>query len=337
MPDPVAAHLAHLEMLGRSPVTVYCRKRILIRLTAWLHARGEQVPARATEPAPIQPGGGSGSQSDRLWPPGGTQGTHPHCPSLSDPPSGSPGSSLLVATAADLAAWRASLAAGPGAIADAVSHARGFYAWAAATGLRPDNPAAAIPLPSRPRRLPRPVAEDDLAAALACASERVRPWLVLAAGAGLRAKEIALLRRENVHDTARPRAILIAADATKGHAERVVPMSAWVWAELQRAGLPASGWMFRRHDGRPGPNAPWLISQLAGRCFRAAGSSATLHMCRHRLLSLLYQQTRDLRLVQEVAGHASPRTTAGYTALDAGAAAAAVEALPVPGRLRAVG
>ena len=174
-------------------------------------------------------------------------------------------------------------------------------------------------------------------AALAHAGERVRPWLVLAGWAGLRAREIAYLRRECILDTHAPPQLLVDARAGKGRAERLVPASAFVLAELRAAGLPASGYVFRRRDGRPGPIAPHLVSHLAGECLREAGTSATLHQLRHRFLTLAYQQTRDLRLVQELAGHATPQTTAGYTAFDRGEAASAVESLPVPGRLRVVG
>ena len=172
-------------------------------------------------------------------------------------------------------------------------------------------------------------------AALAHADDRVRPWLVLAGWAGFRAREIALLRRENVLETQVPPQLLVVADAGKGRRERLVPMSSFVLAEL-RAGLPSRGWVFPRRDGRPGPNAPWLISQLANRVLHESGTSATLHQLRHRFLTLAYQDTHDLRLVQELAGHATPQTTAGYTAFDKGEAAAAVESLPVPGRLRVV-
>src|SRR5258708_15526432 len=102
----LAAQVAWLRLLRRSERTIYERQRAVIRLAAWLAGA---VPACATEPPPIQLGGESGSQSDRLWPPGGTRGAHPHYPSLSDPPDGSPGPSLLQATPADLAAWRGTL------------------------------------------------------------------------------------------------------------------------------------------------------------------------------------------------------------------------------------
>jgi integrase len=197
------------------------------------------------------------------------------------------------------------------------------------------NPAADLPRPQRPRRLPRPVGEEQLMAALAAAGQPVRAFLVLAGWAGLRAKEIALLRREAVYDMAPQPVILITADATKGPAERTVPMSSFVLAEL-RPVLPARGWVFRRRDGRDGPNTPARVSQLANRHLHGLGYSATLHQLRHRFATQAYQADHDLRAVQELLGHRRPDTTAGYAAYDQAAAAAAVETIPVPRRLRCV-
>ena len=39
----------------------------------------------------------------------------------------------------------------------------------------------------------------------------------------------------------------------------------------------------------------------------------TLHQCRHRFATDAYRASHDLRLVQELLGHQSPSTTAGYT------------------------
>ena len=218
-----------------------------------------------------------------------------------------------------------------------VCHVQQFYDWAVAQGLTPSNPAAGLPVPRTSRRIPRPVSEDDLMRALAHATPRVRPWLVLAGWAGLRAKEIALLRRDLILDTAAPPVLVVAADATKGHGERTVPLSVFVLAELAAYGLPGSGYAFTRHDGQPGPNAPWLVSHLANEALHESGTSATLHQLRHRFLTACYRATHDLRLVQELAGHSSPVTTAGYAAWDRAQAVAAVESVPAPGRrLRAV-
>lgn len=246
------------------------------------------------------------------------------------------GKPLLDATEQDLAAWRRDLSVGPDTVVHYVSHAREFYRWAVRVGLIEHNPAENLPVPKLGRRLPRPIGEDELLAAVTSAPERIRPWLVLAGWAGLRAKEIAYLRRENVQETRVRPLLVIVHDATKGHRERAVPMSAFVLGELRAAGLPRAGWVFRRHDGRPGPNRPWTVSHLASAWLHECGSAATLHMLRHRFLTLVQQERHDLRLTQELAGHASPATTAIYTAVDQADAAAVVEVLPVPRHLKVV-
>lgn len=247
------------------------------------------------------------------------------------------GKPLLEASAADLAAWRAGLTVGPGTVAGYVSHAVQYYAWAQAQGLIDENPAAGLPVPRLGRMLPRPVSQADLFAAVAGAPPRIRPWLVLAAWAGLRAKEIAYLRRESILDTARPRALVIARDATKGTRERAVPLCEFAHAALIEHGLPRSGFVFRRADEQPGPNTPARVSQAANRWLHGAGIGATLHQLRHWFGTEAYRATKDLRRVQELMGHARPESTAGYAEVSAADAIDVVEALPVPGRLRAVG
>ena len=248
---------------------------------------------------------------------------------------------LLEADAAMLAAWRSRLSIGDQAVGDYVSHARQFYAWALAEDLVDDDPTARLPTPRHGRSLPRPIGDAALFAAVDVASARIRPWLILAAWAGLRAKEIALLRRECVLETLADPALLIAADATKGRDERIVPMSAFVLAELRAAGLPMSGWVFRRQDGPYGPNRPTRVSQMANRHLHECGLTETLHQLRHRFATETYRASRDLRAVQELMGHKRPETTAGYAAYASASAIDAVNALAIPAapgtaRLRAV-
>jgi len=232
------------------------------------------------------------------------------------------------ATAADLAAWRASLTVSSGTIAGYVSHVRMFYAWALAGGHIAEDPAAGLPVPRTPQRIPRPISEAGLMEALDCAPRRIRPWLVLAGWAGLRAKEIALLRGENILLHSEPPVLLIASDATKGRRERTVPLCAFAVAELARAGLPVRGLVFRRADGQPMP--PNLVSKLSNQHLHDCGIPATLHQLRHRFGTMTYHVSHDLRSVQEMLGHASPATTAGYAQYDRTEAAAAVNGLPVP-------
>lgn len=244
---------------------------------------------------------------------------------------------LLEASPGQLAAWRASLTVTPNTVVGYVSHARDFYAWAITTGYREDNPAKDLPVPKLTRGLPRPIGEAALMDAVINAPHRIRPWLVLAGWAGLRACEISGLKRERVLDTATPPALLVAADATKGRYERVVPMCPFVVTELRLVGLPRSGYVFRRADGRPGPNAPHQISHLVNRHLKDCGTDATLHQLRHRFATQAYRTSgKDLRAVQELLGHRDPATTAGYAAFDSAAAVRAVNALPAPPLLRAM-
>jgi integrase/recombinase XerC len=237
---------------------------------------------------------------------------------------------LLEASEADLMAWRAGLKLSDYATSAYVSHAKEFYRWAAAQGLIGHSPAERLPVPPRRRGLPRPVAEDDLFAALEQAPPRVRPLLVLAAWCGLRARELALLRREDILDHAVPPVLVVSRQAGKGRRERIVPLSGFVLAELAAAGLPSHGWVFPRLDGQSGHLAPWRVSQLAAEALHRAGIAATLHQLRHRYGSQIYHLTHDLRLTQELLGHATPATTAIYAAWDKAAAVAAAETLPCP-------
>jgi site-specific recombinase XerD len=245
------------------------------------------------------------------------------------------GAPACEATEYQLLDWRAALTAGPDAVAADLSQVREFFKWLRIEGLRDDDPAQRLARPRLARRLPRPIPEDQLFTAVQEAPPRIRPWLVLAGWAGLRAKEIAFLRRERVIETGRPPGILIAADATKGTTERYVPMSDFVQEELVPV-LPASGWVFRRLDGNRGPNTPGLVSKLAGEHLRACGIAATLHQLRHRFGTVSHELSQDLRVVQELMGHQTLATTALYTKISSASAVAAVQALPAPGHLRVV-
>jgi integrase/recombinase XerC len=238
---------------------------------------------------------------------------------------------LLDATEEHLAVWREGLGHLSGhAIATYCGHVTQFYRHAAAEGWITSSPAERLAVPSRPRRLPRPISEDDLMAALSSAAPRVRPWLVLAGWCGLRAQEIAYLRREDVLERHVPPVLMVTEQAAKGGRERIVPLSVFVLGELVPV-LPAHGWVFRRADGKPGPNTPGKVSKLACKALHEAGIPDTLHSLRHRFGTETYRTSNhDLRSVQEMLGHASPATTAGYAAWDRADAAAAVESLPCP-------
>ena len=154
----------------------------------------------------------------------------------------------------------------------------------------------------------------------------MRAWLVLAAWAGLRAMELAALRREDVHEHDDP-PMLVVRDG-KGQKGRAVPLSRLVLDELAPildAHDSAHPWLFpSRLDHRRSVSAG-TVSNLANEHLRSLGNPDTLHSLRHRFASELYRVTLDLRLCQEMLGHASPATTAIYTAFSPTRAAAAVQ------------
>lgn len=235
---------------------------------------------------------------------------------------------LLRASAQDLSRWRAQLTVSPATVVHAVSHVREFYGWAAAAKLIPSSPAVGIPVPKIGRGIPRPVSEMRIAAALAGAPPRIKPWLELAGWCGSRAQEIARLRVEDIRlDAAH---LIVSAYAGKGGRMRVVPLADFILAEIPSWNLPARGWAFPRFDGKSGPNAPWVVSQLANAYLHEQGIPDTLHAWRHRFATMALHGGANLRTVQELLGHANPATTAIYTAYIQAEGRVAVNTIPLP-------
>jgi integrase/recombinase XerC len=186
---------------------------------------------------------------------------------------------------------------------------KSFYVWAAQTGRVPVRPDVDVPLPKVRKGRPRPISETQLRVAILNAPKRLRPWLCLAALAGLRCAEIAGLRREDILDTADEPVIIVMG---KGCKERIVPLSPQLWQELVAYGLPRSGIIFLRRDGRHGQNSPKLVSPLVNAYLKSVDVTETLHQLRHRFATRAFGVHKDIRVVQELMGHASPATTALY-------------------------
>lgn len=232
---------------------------------------------------------------------------------------------LIDATDEDLRLWQERLKLGPHALGTETAHVAQFFHWAQRHGHRPDNPAELLPRPKIPRMLPRPISEADLRMALACAPDRIRPWLILAGWCGLRAREIALLERSDIRDQDDPPTLFVRDG--KGGKQRVVPLPRSVARELASLRLPARGPVFRRADGRPGGIPPARLSKVAAMYLQSIGVPATLHQLRHRYASLAYQVTHDLLLVRDYMGHENTNTTAGYAKINPAAPAALMAAL----------
>jgi integrase/recombinase XerC len=241
---------------------------------------------------------------------------------------------VMEATSRDLLKWRLGLRVTQSTAAGYLIGARRFYAWLQAEGLRPDNPAAALPVPPQPRRLPRPVPEKELMYAVLTAPPRIRPWLILAAWCGLRAIELSQLRADNITTTGPQPSLLVTIEATKGsRVERLIPLCPFVVAEIPSWDLPRSGWAFVRHDGQYWlPNSAQKISQLANQWLHASGTACTLHSLRHRFATQVYRQRHDLLTLAELLGHGHVTSTQIYAKADTSQTAADVAGLPTPPR-----
>ncbi len=241
---------------------------------------------------------------------------------------------LVDVTGPGLAAWRASLRLSPVGTAVVINHLKQFYAHVVSEGIRDDNPAAKLPSPRVRPYLPRPISAKRLALALETAPPRVRPWLLLAAYAGLRAAEIAGLRADRVLLSHVPPLLLVTG---KGGKERAVPVSTYLLAELTALNLPASGWIFPRCDGGRGQNTAAMVSNLANKALHDAGIPDSFHSLRHYCATMAYQGSKDLLALSHLLGHANVSTTSVYARFSDPAVLAAVEAIPAPKpKLRAV-
>lgn len=188
---------------------------------------------------------------------------------------------------------------------DWLSHLSSFYRWAIDHGHASSDPTARVPRPRLRRQLPRPIATGDLQVALEMATPMMRAWLSLGAFAGLRCVEIARLEVDDVlwHDE------LLRVHG-KGDRERLVPMHAEIARTLRMTPMPSRGRVFRRPRGGGYPAAQ--VSREVSLYFDSLGMSATAHQLRHWFGTNVYRSSRDLRVTQELLGHASPTTTAIY-------------------------
>jgi integrase/recombinase XerD len=204
---------------------------------------------------------------------------------------------------------------------------KGFYRFAYGEGLIPVDVATRLDLPHQSRRLPDTLDVDEVDRLLEAASvggRRDRALLELLYAAGLRVSEAIGLDREDLSlDGAFVRVI------GKGDKERLVPIGEVsidhlvAWLDDPRPALLAlhhveavrGGPLFLGDRGRR------LARQQAHTAVAAAARRAGLdgrvspHTLRHSFATHLLEGGADLRVVQELLGHASISTTQLYTHL----------------------
>lgn len=231
---------------------------------------------------------------------------------------------VVDASEIDIETWLDTRRLTPRARYTSISHLHVFYRWAKRAEIADDDPTERIDRPRLPQLVPRPISETVLEDAIDQATPQVRAMLCLAAFAGLRAKEIAGMRREDILDHLDPPILIVT--APKGNRQRTVPISPRLWAALEPM-LPRSGYLFCAANGAAWP--AWKVSMEVGNHLHAIGSSATCHSARHYFGTHVYANSLDLRLTQELLGHSSPTTTACYVQFNRSKAADVVSTLGV--------
>jgi integrase/recombinase XerD len=200
---------------------------------------------------------------------------------------------------------------------------RAFYRFAENEKLLPTNIAENLSLPRRWKRLPKALSDSEIEKLLAPESPATPPTLCdqavleLAYASGLRLSELRNLRLEQLHLEAGFINVI-----GKGNKERVVPVGRQAVAALNRyleSGRPklvtprSPANVFLTQRGTPFASVTlWLhIKQRVRRS--GVERNVTPHMLRHSFATHLLEHGADLRVIQELLGHASIGTTEIYT------------------------
>ena len=248
-----------------------------------------------------------------------------------------------VATA-DVAEFLATLRTGDGehpplaasSAARAVIAVRGMHAYALRSGLAGADPAAEVAPPAPPRRLPKAIAIADVERLLEAAGAvedpdprvlRDRALLEFLYGTGARISEATGLDLDDLQITTPsgqeerndPAVVLNG----KGGKQRFVPVGSYAVRALdaylvrarpalaRRASRAAPAVFLNARGGRLTRQGAWgVLTQAAERCGLAGISPHTL---RHSFATHLLDGGADIRVVQELLGHASVATTQVYT------------------------
>ena len=233
-------------------------------------------------------------------------------------------------TLADLRSWLAGLdAAGASraTLARRSAAARGFFGWAQRTGKITDNPAQRLVAPKRVKTLPEVLRQDQAGALLDVAAVaaddadpvhlRDRAMLELLYASGIRVAELVGLDIDDVDRSEHVMRVI-----GKGDKERTVPfgrpaaeaLDAWLQAGRPKVVVAASGpALFLGARGKRVD--PRVVREVVHRLLRETPGAPDLgpHGLRHSAATHLVEGGADIRLVQELLGHASLATTQVYT------------------------
>lgn len=195
---------------------------------------------------------------------------------------------------------------------------RAFYQWGVITGrCAAPSPAHQLPSVRVPRGRPRPVPEDAFRMALRIADKRARLAIMLAGICGLRRGEIARARRDHLEPDLIGWSLRVTG---KGGHVRLVPCPDLLAREILSR---PEGWLFPSSHG--GHLTPHHLGKVVSQWLPEGHAT---HGLRHRCGTMTLRASNgNLRVVQEILGHAHLNTTAIYTLIDDDEKRAAIEAV----------
>ncbi|HVD53002.1 MAG TPA: site-specific tyrosine recombinase XerD [Propionibacteriaceae bacterium] len=217
-------------------------------------------------------------------------------------------------------------------VARAVIAVRSLHRFAAAEGLTADDPARSVRPPKPPRRLPKALGLEQVQAMLAVPATNTEVGLRDAAllellyGTGIRISEAVALDVDEVDRLARTPADEPAPGLRvlgKGDKERIVPVGSYARNALDAYLIRGRPMLVAAGRGTPAlfvnTRGDRLSRQSAWAVLRSVAEKAGItaevspHTLRHSYATHLLDGGADIRVVQELLGHASVTTTQIYT------------------------
>jgi integrase/recombinase XerD len=169
-----------------------------------------------------------------------------------------------------------------------------------------------IPRPKKPLQLPKVHATDQIRRIIqATNNEKHKTMLMLAYGSGLRLQEIINLKIADINSAR----MVIEVRRGKGKKDRQVVLSEKLLEQLRKyfiAYRPKT-WLF---EGQHGAQYGYRSLQMVfSRAKTKAGVTVAggIHTMRHSFATHLLENGTDLRVIQELLGHNSIKTTVRYT------------------------